>query len=532
MSTELINPADADPMVEQIASGYYLLDMTQPDVIEGYDSYGTEPPDEDTLDDVWVPEVTDVEAPPECLADADGSGLNPDCGPVAYGSPMWEFNDTISGVSSDGEYVEGLRLDEDDNGWVDLAPTWSTPLMGRIQVCEGSECDPTDPDNDDDLSDRFVSIFGGGLDPTAVDVRGNFIYIVDLETGLTLLKRRVYGSVASRPMGQLSEDGYIERVYFGTTLGLVYRLDLRPEVGVTYDIPTITSATVSETSAEHTGTVSASVQRIWEADFEPKIFFNANSEPLADVINGTATEIREIFIEPTLIFVLQRNANALLFGTGNREDIFLKEQPPGRFFAVVDDISSADFRDSGFTPLDSTSLVDTSSSTNNDNILLDENEQGWWMELTEDERLVGRPFAVSGVLFFSTYTPTETVSTGNVCEEKGLSRVYGLFTASSNPILEDDLGNVVRSVSVSGLVTKPFAVPYQTQNTPQPGAGDPLTDAQKRVFNELKNTLFSELCHFPPGMRTDINVRSENTGLERIASIPICVIESAFREGN
>ncbi|MDA8020525.1 MAG: hypothetical protein MPN21_24055 [Thermoanaerobaculia bacterium] len=531
VSAELIDPAAADPMVPQLASGYYLLDMTQPDLIDALDSYGGDEPDPDSLADTWVPDVSNVNEPPTCLAQADGSSIPSGCGPVPYGAVLWEFNDTLSGVSSDTENIEGLRLDEDDNGWVDLAPTWSIPILGRIQVCTGSACDPRDPDADDDLEDRYVSIFGGGYDPEAPDARGNFIYIVDLETGNTLLKRDVYGSVAARPVAQLSEDGYIERIYFGTTLGLLYRLDLRPEIGTTFDIPVVTSASVVEHSSQHTGSLSVSVERIWEADFEPIILFNANAAPLADVINGVATDIRPIYIEPTMVFVLERNANALLFGTGNRENIFLREEPAGRFFAVVDDISTEDLRNVSFTTLDPSNLVNTTASTNNPDILLDEANRGWWLELAADERLVGRPFAVAGVLFFSTYIPTETVpGAGNVCEERGFSRVYGVFTASSDPILVDDDGNFVRSATVSGLVTKPFAVPYQTQNTPKVGSGDPLTDAQQAVFDELKK-LFPDMCRFPPGMRMDINVRSENTGLERVASVPICVIESAFREG-
>ena len=51
--------------------------------------------------------------------------------------------------------------------------------------------------------------------------------MVDVETGRAIYKRRLLGAVASEPAAvDTDRDGYLDRVYVGTTAGLMYRVDL------------------------------------------------------------------------------------------------------------------------------------------------------------------------------------------------------------------------------------------------------------------------------------------------------------------
>ena len=155
---DISSPADANTNDNvlpsgQPMSGYYALDVTLPDPLEDLPPGANRPP---------IPQAVDIE-PPSCLQSTDGiTPIDSDCGPVAFAAPLWEFTDTI----------DGLRLDEDDNGHVDLAFAWSPPNLGRIQVCtEGCSSEAAE------LEDRHVAIFGGGFDPKSPFLRGRFVYM-------------------------------------------------------------------------------------------------------------------------------------------------------------------------------------------------------------------------------------------------------------------------------------------------------------------------------------------------------------------
>src|SRR5262249_32704329 len=94
------------------------------------------------------------------------------CGTLPFPSVLWEFTDSVNGA----------QLDEDSNGYPDLGQTWSVPTVGRIKVIEGGK-----------QVDKFVAIFGGGMDADnkTSPKRGNWLYIVDVETGQAIYKRDV-----------------------------------------------------------------------------------------------------------------------------------------------------------------------------------------------------------------------------------------------------------------------------------------------------------------------------------------------------
>ncbi|MBZ0089503.1 MAG: hypothetical protein K8H90_03885, partial [Thermoanaerobaculia bacterium] len=134
-------------------SGYFALDITQPDEIDAASN---------------VPEPINGYVP-SCLDGGSGCSGRP------FPTALWEFIDSVPGNVA-------AQLDEDRNGWPDLGNTWSVPATARIRVCDAA-CSATS------IEDRFVAVFGGGLGDPPTRVTGNFVYMVDIETGKVLWKK-------------------------------------------------------------------------------------------------------------------------------------------------------------------------------------------------------------------------------------------------------------------------------------------------------------------------------------------------------
>ena len=178
---------------KQFTSGYYALDITQPDRLGG----DNKPVNRDVV--------------PTCLTNFSTST----CGPIPFGAELWEFTDSFDG--SPAEW--GVAFDEDDNDAPDLGDTWSQPVIVRIKLADGTG----------GLEDRFVAIFGGGLDPEnrLAPKSGTWLYMVDVETGEPLYKRALEGAAPASPaVIDVNEDGYADVIYIGTTAGYMYKVNI------------------------------------------------------------------------------------------------------------------------------------------------------------------------------------------------------------------------------------------------------------------------------------------------------------------
>ncbi|MDH3521952.1 MAG: PilC/PilY family type IV pilus protein [Acidobacteriota bacterium] len=527
---DITSPADANPNdsvlpTNQAASGYYALDLTLPDPLEIVPPGETRPP---------IPQAVGVE-PPSCLRTADGvTPIDPDCGPIAFAAPLWEFRDT----------VEGVRLDEDDNGHVDLAFAWSNPSLGRIQVCTES-CSSAAPT----LEDRYVAVVGGGYDPKSPFLRGNYLYMIDIETGEAIYKFNVLGAVAGEPAAVDKDfDGYIDTIYVGTSLGLLYRATL-----AAYDddgdggavtppkYPQIETVSITETAYDGT-VVARDLERIVDPDFAPRVLLDANDAPTDPPTIPPV--VRPIFFRPSVAYLPKFNQYAIAVGTGDRENIFGRTEPSGRFFVFVDDVEHSEILSPSFVPFSESSsglTALTPTSPRLEQVDLLQPGEGWWLELAVNERVVTEPFALSGILFFSTFIPDpdgpEVIPEDSLCREKGLSNIYGVFTSNADGLLTDDpdIGDpsdLVRFVSVSGLVSSPFTEQSQTKNPPPDVDQDVIDDlsAHLEYIRDRLKEQFPENCTFPPGYRIDVKTRNSGTNIDFIAPVPICVVEKSFRE--
>jgi hypothetical protein len=459
---------------------------------------------------------------PSCI---DGSA---ECGPVPFPSALWEFTDT---------------WDEDNNGAPDLGDTWSKPNTGRIRVREaGNEVV------------KYVAIFGGGMDAEfkrnqfppvsgpsidpltgdALTPSGNFLYIVDIETGETIYKRRLDGidglpaSVPSEPAAvDTDQDGLLDRIYIGTTAGYLFKVN----IGSLQDLVT---TTVFDYLPDPLSPVPHVVKRVTSAAWDPLPIFNTGQRP--------------IYFPPSVIFVGSLSRYALAFGTGDREDLWDDPFVPpdnttrqeGRFYLILDENFSTTTAGLPLTETDFTMIdADIAVSANlaeDTNFLTNPpagERAGWFMRLDEDERVITRGFALSGITTFSSYVPDVRRVGTAICGQTGFSRLYVVFTTNANSLLRVS-GNDSRYREVQDLVTNPYVEQSATKNPPPPGEGGGDVGGENPCADQdsVRRLLMRQMpanCRFANYTTNLMTIRSD-TGQECVAPVPICVIEKNWKE--
>ncbi|MEN8162671.1 MAG: PilC/PilY family type IV pilus protein [Acidobacteriota bacterium] len=386
---------------------YVALDITQPDTYTLSDGhYNT-----DLGGSVaFVTEtVTDVDG--NVLYEwesLDSSGLTPDSGrdPMcadgtdggcsgAWPAFRWEFTDT-----SDEEADIGFGI---GNGEADLGYTWSRPLVAFVHVDDGGE------------EDRMVAFFGGGFSAFGVlseadKVTGNWIYGLDVETGEILLKLQVEGMVPGGVQGlDIDLDGFLEKLYFATTAGNIYRIDFS-------DVGAVDSGTGRVTNWE--------VEKIFDADGYQPFFMRPALVPITFNADGTANV-------------------AIAIGSGDRDGIFETNASPHRFYVFNEPTGDpvVAVTDSDLQGLN----LDSGDQT--ENFLASDTVDGWYLELYDSavtdnwEKVNTNALVLLEYVIFSTFNPVEgiTVVDGDTpdepqtCERGGSARTYVVGLASANP---------------------------------------------------------------------------------------------------
>ncbi len=463
-------------------NSYYALDLTQPDVL---DANGIPQP----LSGAYVPSCWN-----------GGAG----CGPVPFGAVLWNFSDPSDEDNNDDN-------DSDDMG--DLGDTWSTPNTGRIRILIDAAADPKV------YEDRYVAIFGGGLDPARQNKRGNWLYMVDIETGSILYKRELDGSAPSDPAAVDTDlDGYLDRIYIGTTKGWLYKVDMSKDAEVVDD---------------------AGKRRITSAAWAPiKVFDTATDR------GGPAQKIRPIYFPPSVVFDSKSGNFALGFGTGDRDDLWsdLNIDIEGRFYFVLDtgwheagpsEPASVNTllpkTEDDFVQLSLTSSVG-SAGPNPLNFPAIGDQAGWVMLLGENERLISKSLTLSGISIFTGYVPLLRPTTvGGLCERNGTSNVYTVLATNANPVLGSDPED--RRRVILSFVTNPFVETNISKN-PRPSSPPTLSSAVCSPTEQVKRNLRSL---FPPDCKftaytQDIKTFQVDTALICVAAIPVCVREQNWRD--
>jgi hypothetical protein len=490
--------------------GYYALDVTQPDTLVS----NFERPNDSTTLAASIPQVGGgaAAAVPTCMNGGTG------CGPVPYPAPLWEFADDCPVVSTCTGAACALQpCDEDGNGKPDLGDTWSTPRIGRILVCDGASCNPAITPNN--LVDKWVAIFGGGNDPNRNNERGNFLYMVDIQTGQVLYKRQLQGSVASDvAAADLNQDGYFDTLYVGTTLGYMYKVDLStPAKLITY---------------------AGLGKRVDTTAWIPFKVFDTRDP-------GQPTTVRPIYYAPAVVFDPTVGRFALAFGSGDRQDLWAPSAVTGRFYFILDNGWTSSVA-SPFTPL---------TVANFQKILPDDPFQpagtnfvdnppaglqnGWWLELAAGERVVNKAFALAGVVVFSAFQPQTTFTTAQgkqICSYTGNSRIFAVNAQQSNGLLFNSSNQGVRyNFSASNtLGGKVIASPPPRVPITGPNAGilppntDTITVNLAKIENQIK-ALLPANCRFTD-YTINIKASRSDTGVDFIAPVPVCIIQQNWKE--
>lgn len=420
--------------------GYMTLDITAPDALK------------EELDPRtgflrrFVPKTTGPV--PGCAV--LNSGLDSGCA-RPFPSHLWEFTDRSPDT--------GAPLDEDNNGDGDLGAPWSRAVITRVKLQVGPG--PADTEI------RPVVIVGGGLDATNLIQPqprfGNFIYMLDARTGQPIYKREVAGSVPAVAVLDSNDDNVADFVYFGTTVGRVYKVDVRtPQPLQPVTVRDMFDQPVAGTT----------VQRVTAAEWEPfQVFLTGDNSP--------------IFQEIKLLSVHKLGRWALAVGTGNRESLWDLDGIPGRFYLILDEnwtaatgLTEDNYRrilpgDANLTGADSTPLFTPTGVDGGGN----PRKRGWYLFLDPNERVITEAFAASGILIFSSFQPTvlqEGTEAEPRCVRTGESRNFIVFTVSANAVTSlSGTPDPERWIQIADFVTSPFTEQVQTQNVTGSGGSGP-----------------------------------------------------------
>ncbi|MBW8876447.1 MAG: hypothetical protein JF614_15880 [Acidobacteria bacterium] len=478
--------------VTGFVSGYYALDITQPDQLD---------PNVPVDDRVPI----DDRVVPSCISLTNQAVSN--CGTLPFPSVLWEFTDSLNGSRLDEELAADGTTPA-PNGFPDLGQTWSVPTIGRIRVKVGS-----------DTVEKFVAIFGGGMDvPNKSNPKsGTWLYMVDVETGQTLYKRALEGAVPSDVAAlDVDLDGILDTLYIGTTKGFLYKVDLKTLVS----LDTVTLAKTRFIPALAAG---VDVQRITDDAWKPFKIFDTGGKP--------------IYLAPTAFFVSRLDKFALAFGTGDREALLNEDGVEGRFYLIVDDGFTA--ATSGLPKHDSDYQQiqpgDNQAADGTDFVLhpATNMQPGWFVKLPANEKVITQAFGLSGIVIFSSFTPDSAP-----CANGGSSHIFVVFANNGNAVMSTiaasgsvPAGTPIRFRTVNSFVTNPYVEQGQTKNSPA-GSGsvnsEDLDAEQKAILNTLKKffpkgTKFANYWISVSGVRSD-------TGYERYATIPVGIVERNWKE--
>ncbi len=562
--------------IEGFVSGYYALDITQPDGLELIEN------DEDLVaDNEYIPDNRRASGVlPSCLnIDTDGF-LVPDasenCDSAAgtrlpFPALKWEWSDRIyyfdTPLPGDPDQSGWFLLDEDDNGHHDLARTWSRPLVGPVRVTEDGE-----------ETIKWVAIVGGGIDPAQKDplTAGNFIYMIDIETGVTLYKREVIGAVPADITGLRDEKGILSSVYFGTTAGFMYKIDLR-ESGTIAPFTLVPDDQI----LDWPDSINVTVPRISDVEWTPFPIFSTEGKP--------------IYQPPALVQAPVRDQIALAFGSGDRENLWTRDGVAGRFYVILDDdfelpptgvanppvtLTERNFVTFDFNaPLvgvdtNGLPLINAPNFLEDDNVVTNDGlpaARGWIMRFPLDSRITSRAFVVSGVLVFTAFQPfLEDLTTGtiDVCRRSGTSRTFVVDTRNGDalttlanlgdPDLADDRGLVGGGGSLSGINpnggpavdgncgdrctfrqgfgTAPF-VSFTATKNPEEATNsaltvDPLQSAvTRRLLENIKRSFYPPGCQFNDTFSHMIRMQFDNTSVQNLVPVPVGVCPSDWSDG-
>jgi hypothetical protein len=292
---------------------------------------------------------------------------------------------------------------------------------------------------------------------------------------------------------------------------------------------------------------------------------------------------RSIFYRPAVVINQQATVPgfAIAFGTGDREDLWSANNQPGRFYLFMDDTgvtgaaapinpcptlnAGADCprTENDYRQID-VSILTSPVLSNSVNFLngIDINgmtrpvgRRGWFMPLGANEKVITDTSSFVGVTFFSSFVPRVSVTNSNgtavtaacgnrqyeantdaTCSKVGTSNQFLVSATNGNPLLIDpnatnpaDPDNRQRSQEVSTFVTNPFTeFSGGGVSGGTTGTSDFQSSTDIAVMDMIKG-LFPSSCRFV-NAHIDIKTVAADTTVQKLASIPVCLIGHSWKE--
>ncbi len=403
---------------------------------------------------------------PDCLVNAPADGTlgavpTSTCSQT-YPYPMilWEIDDSNQSSTIPGEPAEGSSIEATTQ---DMGRTWSRPQIGRVKICT-SGCGGATPV----YSDFFVAVLGGGYEHAGSDPQdlattnlggntGNFLYMIDVETGKVIWKRNIgissapdastsYGNLAAAVPAEpalvdYNGDGYADRIYIGDTQGRMWKVALD-------QLPTWDSTN----------------HRVSDSDtaWNPTLFFDEFEATTAtDMATKFPGAVRQPIFERAGVSLLATTASGaklvVAFGTGDRDNMPMSTDVNQNYFVVAVDDPTKDasaypiyLNKSGGTG--DLTLVDITAnnpaSCGSTNCL---NDRGYYVQLpleTGGSQVVNTaPLIFNSTIFFNTFlrrtTDPNNPSSENPCNLSGQAFAYAVNFFTGVSLLTDANGNPI-----------------------------------------------------------------------------------------
>jgi len=458
---------------------YYALDVTQPDPLP-LDANGK--PLTPIPATFAAPMCLNANGDATCGKDAPDPVVRGNQPARAYPTVLWEIAD-VGDLDAAG--TPGAT-------YVDMGETWSKPALGRVRVCVANCGNSVAPFPV--TEDHYVAIFGGGFDRERLNRRGNWLYMVDVETGKVLYRANsscginagggscsptYFGSIPSEPSAiDGNGDGILDVIFVGDLKGRMWRIDLT-------DLRMLASPPAGR--------------------FANKIDFDAGTGTpflFFDAPQPTGTNVHPfypIYYRPNVIVlgysVGGKPAYGIAFGTGDRDDITSNLEPQGltykqRFYYVVNRNNSTTLHESDLLDIASPTAAGATTAPLN----------GWFLELNLGERVNADLLTSGGVIFFTTFNPLAAGNPTNTCTQNspdcglanGTARLYRVFYSTGNPYLGSDRGETQQ---FGGFLSEP--VYFQAQ------------DQSGNIIYTTENTVKKETA--PTGKKTTVKSWKERS---------------------
>jgi type IV pilus assembly protein PilY1 len=329
-----------------------------------------------------------------------------------------------------------------------MGETWSEPAIGKIKMNDGTT--------------KYVAFMGGGYDTAENNDTGKIFYIVDLSNGTKLWeyynssstndRQYMNFSMAVSPAAvDLDGDGFVDRVYIGDVGGQIWKFD------------TSAPATLSS------GLIN---------NYTGKRLFAAAPSQTNPPAAGEFYPTQAIYATPTLTYD-DSGSLWLYFGTGDRNHP--NNASSNRFYGIKDNTTMTN----GST-LTETNLVNVTTTYGTAT-------QGWFFTLESTEKVLASATVFNRIVFFSTFTPSETLSCaggGGEARLCGVAMTTGYAgvnwstgtavsgSAGSNGSTLSSAHSARATVVGTGIASKPVVVVTQTGATVNSSVIAATTDQQ------------------------------------------------------